>query len=60
MTNLKPVLDSLDPYMGSATMAMACIQQGRQFIGIDVNERFCQIAKERIQEALSQGNLGLE
>lgn len=38
----------LDPFMGAGTTAVAAKQLGRYFIGIDINEEFCQIAKERV------------
>lgn len=38
----------LDPFMGSGTTALACIQTNRQYIGIDKSEEYCKIAQERI------------
>jgi len=40
----------LDPFMGSGTTAIAAKSMGRNFIGIDINEEFCQIAKERVAD----------
>ena len=37
----------LDPFMGSGTTGLACIQNDRQFIGIDISEKYVTIAKER-------------
>jgi len=39
----------LDPYMGSGTTALACVQSNRQFIGFELNQNYIDIAKERIQ-----------
>jgi DNA modification methylase len=38
----------LDPYAGSGSTLVACILEGREFIGIDREEEYCQIAKKRI------------
>jgi site-specific DNA-methyltransferase (adenine-specific) len=41
----------LDPFMGSATTGVACIQTERQFIGIEKEEKYFDIACDRIQRA---------
>jgi len=38
----------LDNTIGSGTTAAAAINIGRNFIGIEINENYCKIAKERI------------
>ena len=38
----------LDPFMGSGTTAVAAMKEGRQYIGYDVSETYCQQARERI------------
>ena len=38
----------LDVYMGSGTTAIACINTGRNYIGIEKEEKYCRIAEERI------------
>lgn len=40
----------LDPFMGSGTTAIACIQSNRQYIGFDINEEYIKIAERRINE----------
>ena len=47
----------LDPFMGSGTTGVACIDLNRDFIGIELDEGYFKIAKDRIQEAQSQGVL---
>lgn len=41
----------LDPYCGSGTTGVACSQTGRNFIGIEIDEAYCTIARRRISEA---------
>jgi DNA modification methylase len=47
----------LDPFMGSGTTGVACANLGRKFIGIEIEERYFDIACERIAAAYSQGRL---
>ena len=47
----------LDPYMGSGTTGIACIRTGRRFIGIEIDPKHFQTAKERIERELRQGTL---
>lgn len=47
----------LDPYMGSGPVGIACAKTGRKFIGIELDESYCEIARRRIVEARMQGNL---
>ena len=38
----------LDPFMGSGTTAVACARHGREFVGYEINESYCAIARERL------------
>lgn len=38
----------LDPFMGSGTTAVACKELNRQFIGCDIDEKYVEIALERL------------
>jgi len=40
----------LDPFIGSGTTAIACIELKRHFIGIELNDKYYQVAKNRISE----------
>lgn len=46
-----------DPAMGSGTTGVACIKTGRRFIGIEIDEGYFEIAKQRIMEAQMQPRL---
>lgn len=40
----------LDCFMGSGTTGVACVELNRNFIGIEIDEHYFKIAKERIEE----------
>lgn len=42
-----------DPFMGSGTTGVACVNTGRNFIGIEKDATYLAIAQKRIQEAQS-------
>lgn len=39
----------LDPFVGSGTTALACKNTGRNFVGIDISEEYCDLARLRIE-----------
>ena len=41
----------LDPFCGSGTTGVACMNTNRQFVGIDLSEEYCKIAIDRIKSA---------
>ena len=41
----------LDPFCGSGTTGVAAVQAGYQFIGIDMEPEYCEIARARIEHA---------
>lgn len=47
----------LDPFMGSGTTGVACIKLGREFIGIEIEPKYFDIACRRIEEAWKQPRL---
>jgi DNA modification methylase len=38
----------LDPFLGSGTTAIVALRLGRQFIGVDCNPEYCEMARRRI------------
>lgn len=44
----------LDPFMGSGTTGVACVQTGRNFIGIEIDPDYFAIAQKRIEGAQMQ------
>ena len=44
----------LDPFAGSGTTGVACMNLGRKFIGIEISEKYFEIACERIENAQRQ------
>lgn len=38
----------LDPFMGSGTTLLACLETKRFGVGVDIDEKYCKIAKKRL------------
>ena len=49
--------DVLDPFMGSASTGVACMNLGRRFIGIELERKYFDIACRRIEDAQRQQRL---
>lgn len=47
----------LDPFMGSGTTAIACEKLARNWIGIEINEKYCEIINARIENYKKQVRL---
>lgn len=47
----------LDPFIGSGTTAIAAIKTNRRFIGIDISQEYCELARKRINNLLNQQSL---
>lgn len=47
----------LDPFMGSGTTGVACVETGRDFIGIEREAEYVEIARRRIEGASAQERL---
>ncbi|MBZ0173152.1 MAG: site-specific DNA-methyltransferase, partial [Phycisphaerales bacterium] len=46
----------LDPFMGSGTTGVACVRLQRKFIGIEIEEKYFDIACRRIEEEYKRGD----
>ena len=44
----------LDPFMGIGSTAIACVNTNRNFIGIELDKKYFEIAKERINENIQR------
>ena len=44
----------LDPFLGSGTVAVACLQNNRNYIGFEIDEAYFTIAEKRIKDAKMQ------
>jgi len=42
----------LDPFLGSGTTLVACKELNRNGIGIEINEKYCAIAKQRLKNTI--------
>ena len=47
----------LDLFMGSGTTGVACVNTGRDFIGMELDPGYFEVAKQRIEEAQAQARL---
>ena len=50
----------LDPFMGSGTTGVACVNLGRKFIGIEIDPGYFDVACKRIREAYRQPDFFVE
>ena len=44
----------LDPFCGAGTTVIACLKEGRQFIGADIDEQSVAKSKSRLEDEESQ------
>ena len=42
----------LDPFLGGGTTGIASIQEGRGFIGIEIDKNYFQVAEKRIKKEI--------
>ena len=50
----------LDPFMGSGTTLVACAKMGRKGIGIELEQKYFDIACKRVEEAYKQPDMFIE
>ena len=49
----------LDPFTGSGTTAVACINTNRNYIGFEISKDYCDIANKRIEDIKAQLRMDL-
>ena len=47
----------MDPFMGVGSTGIACVNTNRNFIGVELDENYFNIAKERIENNITQPTL---
>lgn len=47
----------LDPFMGSGTTGVAAVQNGRKFVGVEIEPAYFDVACERIEDAQRQARM---
>lgn len=57
LTHIPNAKTILDPFMGSGTTGVACVKDGRKFIGIEREPAYFDIACRRIEEAYKQPDM---
>ena len=55
--SVRPGYTILDPYTGSGTTGVAALRMGCNFIGIEIEPKYYEIAKRRIQTEAAQHKL---
>lgn len=50
----------LDPFTGSGTTGLSCAKLKRNFIGFEISENYCKIARNRIQDYIDRQNCSLK
>ena len=57
---VSPANTILDPFMGSGTTGVACLNLGRAFVGVEIEERFFDVACRRLEAAVGAPRLFAE
>ena len=47
----------LDPFFGAGTVGVVAIEEGRDYIGIDINAEYCELARKRLGDCAQQLNM---
>ena len=50
----------LDPFLGSGSTLLACIDTSRKGIGVDIDKQYCDLAKKRILAYTAQANFNFK
>ena len=46
-----------DPFMGSGTVAVAAMEEGRDWVGSEISKKYCDMAEKRIEQQKSKVSL---
>jgi hypothetical protein len=49
-----------DPFMGAGTTGVACMQEGRRFVGVEIDPEAFELSCKRIEQAQRQGDFFVE
>ncbi len=55
---VEPGMTVLDPFCGSGTVGVACVQMGVNYVGVELQEQYYEAAKRRIDRALAERGVG--
>lgn len=50
----------LDPFLGSGSTLIACVLTNRKGVGIEIDERYCEIARQRLLQEAHLGQFDLQ
>ena len=54
ITHTKPGMVVIDPFIGSGSTAVACEKQGRRWIGVELEQKYCDMVIDRIETEVHQ------
>jgi site-specific DNA-methyltransferase (adenine-specific) len=57
LSNILGEIIVLDPYMGSGTTGVACAKMGKTFVGIEKEQKYFDIACQKIEQAYAQADM---
>src|SRR5699024_3179090 len=49
----------LDPFIGSGTTAVACVDTNREYLGFEISKEYCKISQERISKHVKDKQIDL-
>lgn len=58
-TYTRPGDTILDPYMGSGSTGVACANLGRKFVGVELDRKYFEVARDRITETANRPLLAI-
>lgn len=46
----------LDPFLGAGTVGVVCVEEGRHYLGVELNPDYAEMAERRVAEAVAKAN----